>query len=207
VWLDFRAIQDAYMRRRGLDYFENSRRAIYAQRAYAMTNPAGCKFYGPNIWGITASDGPGNLELENATGVRRYRGYYARGAGVADDTHDDCTLAPTAAAASIPFAPELAIPAVLTMHTRFGEYIYSDFGFLDAFNPSFNFYIPVRSGHSIPGFGWVASDYVGIDQGAIFAMIENYRSGMVWNSLRKNPYLRRGLERAGFTGGWLSASH
>jgi hypothetical protein len=172
-----------------------------------MTNPAGCKFYGPNIWGITASDGPGNLELENATGMRRYRGYYARGAGVAVDTHDDCTLAPTAAAASIPFAPELAIPAVLTMHARFGEHIYSDFGFLDAFNPSFNFYIPVRSGHSIPGFGWVASDYVGIDQGAIFAMIENYRSGMIWNSLRKNPYLRRGLERAGFTGGWLSASH
>jgi hypothetical protein len=145
------------------------------------------------------------LELENATGTRRYRGYYARGAGIAD-TQDDCTLAPTAAAASIPFAPELAIPAVLSMHTRFGEYIYSDFGFLDAFNPSFDFYIPVRSGRSIPGFGWVANDYVGIDQGAIFAMIENYRSGMVWNSMRKNPYLRRGLERAGFTGGWLSAS-
>jgi len=205
VWMDLREIQDAYMRRRGLDYFENSRRAIYAQRAYAITNPARCKFYGANIWGITASDGPGNLELENATGMRRYRGYYARGAGVAD-THDDCTLAPTAAAASIPFAPELAIPAVLAMHARFGEYIYSDFGFLDAFNSSFDFYIPVRSGHSIPGFGWVANDYVGIDQGAIFAMIENYRSGMIWNSLRKNPYLRRGLERAGFTGGWLSAS-
>jgi hypothetical protein len=203
--MDFREIQDAYMRRRGLDYFENTRRAIYAQRAYAMTNPAHCKFYGANIWGITASDGPGNLELKNATGMRHYRGYYARGAGVAD-THDDCTLAPTAAAASIPFAPELAIPAVLTMHTRFGEYIYSDFGFLDAFNPSFDFYIPVRSGRSIPGFGWVAHDYVGIDQGAIFAMIENYRSGMIWNSMRKNPYLRRGLERAGFTGGWLSAS-
>ncbi|MET0440719.1 MAG: glucoamylase family protein [Casimicrobiaceae bacterium] len=205
VWMDFRAIQDAYMRRRGLDYFENSRRATYAQRAYAMTNPAQCKFYGANVWGITASDGPGDLELENASGKRRYRGYYARGAGVAD-THDDCTLAPTAAAASIVFAPELAIPAVLAMHARFGEFIYSDFGFLDAFNPSFDFHIPVRSGRSIPGFGWVAGDYIGIDQGAIFAMIENYRSGMVWDAMRKNAHLRRGLERAGFTGGWLSAS-
>ena len=74
VWIDFREIQDAYMRRRGLDYFENSRRATYAQRAYAMTNPAQCKDYGANVWGITASDGPGDLELENASGKRRYRG-------------------------------------------------------------------------------------------------------------------------------------
>jgi len=206
VWMDFREIQDAYMRRRGLDYFENSRRAIYAQRAYAMTNPLRCKDYGADVWGITASDGPGSIgELENATGKRRYRGYYARGVGDVE-THDDCTLAPTAAAASIPFAPELAIPAVLAMHTQFGKYIYSDFGFLDAFNPSFDFDVPVRTGRCIPGFGWVAGDYIGIDQGAIFAMIENYRSGMVWNVMRKNPYLRRGLDRAGFTGGWLSAS-
>ena len=208
VWMDFREIQDAYMRRRGLDYFENSRRAIYAQRAYAITNPQKCKDYGANVWGITASDGPANVELENAGGKRHYRAYYARGVGTAGSVPalDDCTLAPTAAAASIPFAPELAIPAVLAMHTQFGKYIYAEYGFLDSFNPSFDFDVPLVTGRNIPGFGWVAGDYIGIDQGAIFAMIENYRSGMVWNVMRRNPYLRLGLDRAGFTGGWLSAS-
>jgi hypothetical protein len=205
VWMDFRDIQDAYMRGRGLDYFENSRRAIYAQRSYAMTNPLRCKDYGATVWGITASDGPADVELENASGKRRYRSYAARGAGGVD-THDDCTLAPTAAAASIPFAPELAIPAVLDMHKRFGKHIYADYGFLDSFNSTFDFDVPLRHGRSIPGFGWVAGDYLGIDQGAIFAMIENYRSAMIWNAMRKNAHLRRGLERAGFTGGWLSAS-
>jgi hypothetical protein len=206
VWMDFRDIRDAYMRERGIDYFENTRRAIYAQRSYAMSNPLRCKDYGATIWGITASDGPADIELENASGVRQYRSYAARGAGGVE-THDDCTLAPTAAAASIPFAPELAIPAVLDMHKRFGEHIYADYGFLDAFNRSFDFDVPLRHGRCIPGFGWVAGDYLGIDQGAIFAMIENYRSAMIWNEMRKNAHLRRGLERAGFTGGWLTASN
>jgi len=104
------------------------------------------------------------------------------------------------------FAPELAIPAVLSMHSRYGKYIYADYGFLDAFNPSFDFDIPLAHGRCIPGFGWVAGDYIGIDQGAIFAMIENYRSGMVWNVMHENKYIRHGLDRAGFSGGWLSAS-
>ena len=95
------------MRGRGLDYFENSRRAVYAQQAYAIANPLRCNDYGATVWGITASDGPADIELEDANGKRMYRGYAARGT----DTHDDCTLAPTATVASIPFAPELAIPA------------------------------------------------------------------------------------------------
>src|SRR5882672_2301857 len=136
VWLDFRKIQDAYMRKRGIDYFENSRRAIYAQQAYAIANPLGCKGYGAAMWGITASDGPGNFEIDDPRGSRVFRAYSARGIGGAA-AHDDCTLAPTAAVASIPFAPEVAIPAVLNMHHRFGQYIYGTYGFLDAFNTSF----------------------------------------------------------------------
>ena len=118
---------------------------------------------------------------------------------------DDGTLAPTAAAASIPFAPEIAIPAVIEMHRRYGEHIYSTYGFLDAFNPSFEFDVPVRQGRIIPGVGWVGPDYLGIDQGPIVAMMENHRSELVWRVMRKNPHIRRGLERAGFTGGWLEA--
>jgi hypothetical protein len=58
----------------------------------------------------------------------------------------------------------------------------------------------------VPNLGWVADDYLGIDEGPIMAMIENYRSGLIWNIMRRNPYVRRGLERAGFTGGWLGTA-
>ncbi|HVO88182.1 MAG TPA: glucoamylase family protein [Casimicrobiaceae bacterium] len=205
VWLDFRKIQDAYMRRQGIDYFENSRRAIYAQQAYAIANPLKCKDYGATIWGITASDGPAEVEMDIAGGKRKYRAYSARGIGGAS-AHDDCTLAPTATVASIPFAPELAIAAVLDMNRRFGQHIYSTYGFLDAFNPSFDYDVPLQHGQCLTGFGWVDNDYLGIDQGAIFAMIENYRSEMIWRVMHRNSYVRRGLERAGFSGGWLTAS-
>ena len=206
VWIDFRELRDAYMRRRGLDYFENTRRAIYVQQAYAIANPLGCKGYGATVWGITASDGPADVELGEGKAMRKFRTYAARGAGGAG-TYDDCTLAPTAAVASLPFAPELAVPAVLEMQKRFGKHIYSQYGFLDAFNPSFDFVdVPLHHGRCIPGFGWVDGDYLGIDQGAILAMIENYRSAMIWDVMRTNPYVRRGLMQAGFEGGWLEAS-
>jgi hypothetical protein len=203
VWADLRDIQDTYMKRRGLDYFENSRRAVYAQQAYAIANPRGCRDYGATIWGITASDGPADVEIESTTGPRAFRSYTARGIDLTGK-HDDCTLAPTAVIASIPFAPELVIPTTLEMHRRFGQHIYSKYGFLDAFNRTFLFDVPLRHGRHIREFGWVAGDYLGIDQGAILAMIENYRSALVWRVMRKNPYLRRGLEQAGFSGGWLA---
>jgi len=61
----------------------------------------------------------------------------------------------------------------------------------------------LRHGKVIGNLGWVASDYLGIDQGPIIAMIENYRSELIWNIMKRNPYIRKGLERAGFSGGWL----
>jgi hypothetical protein len=200
--MDLRDIQDEYMRQRGLDYFENSRRAVYAQQAYAIANPLRCKDYGATVWGITASDGPADIELPYAGAVRRFRSYAARGT----NTDDDCTLAPTAVVASLPFAPELVVPTVLEIHRRYGEHIYSKYGFLDAFNPSFDFDVPLRHGRRIRGFGWVDEDYLGIDQGAIVAMLENYRSGLIWRVMRGNPHLRRGLHRAGFSGGWLATA-
>ena len=202
VWTDLRDIRDPYMQRRGLDYFENSRRAVYAQRAYAIANPRQCRDYGPTVWGITASDGPADMEIEDANGRRTFRSYTARGVDTAGKS-DDCTLAPTAVVASIPFAPELAIPAIIDMHRRFGQHIYSKYGFLDAFNRTFLFDVPLRHGRYVPNFGWVDVDYLGIDQGVMVAMLENHRSGLVWRVMRNNPYLRRGLERAGFSGGWL----
>ncbi len=202
LWVDFRGLQDAFTRERGLDYFKNSRRAAYAHRAYAVANPMGWKGYGENVWGLSACDGPLDATLSYAGERRRFWTYAARGASP-NDTRDDGTIAPTAAAASIPFAPEIAIPAVLEMHRRYGEHVFGTYGFLDAFNPSFDFEVPIQHGRVIPGFGWVDGDYLGIDQGPILAMLENYRSGLVWETMKRNRHLRRGLQRAGFTGGWL----
>lgn len=201
TWVDFRGLQDAYLRARGIDYFENNRRAVYAQRAYAIANPHGWKDYGSDIWGVTASDGPANVTCIYDGKPRTFRAYAARGAGSGD--YDDGTLAPTALVASIAVAPEIVLPAIEEVTRRFGAHLYSTYGYLDAFNPSFDFNVPLTLGRCIPGFGWVANDYLGIDQGPIVAMIENYRSELIWRTMRKSPHLRRGLVRAGFTGGWL----
>ncbi|MET0265528.1 MAG: glucoamylase family protein [Duganella sp.] len=203
VWIDFRGIRDAYMRQRGYDYFENSRRATYAQQAYAIANPLGCKDYGAKVWGQTASDGPVDKVLDYRGRKLAFRSYAARGAG-GEAAYDDCTLVPTAAAGSLPFAPEIVIPAVLEMRQRYGDFLYGKYGFLDSFNPSFNYDVPLQHGRVIPGKGWVADDYLGIDQGPILAMTENHRNELVWRVMRKNPAIRLGLERAGFSGGWLS---
>jgi hypothetical protein len=162
------------------------------------------KLYGENVWGLTASDGPQAVEEQYNGQSRKFRHYSARGAGQ-QDSFDDGTVAPTAAAASLPFAPEIVIPAVEEMHQLFGGQLYSQYGFLDAFNPSFTYDVPLKTGHLVAGIGWIAGDYIGIDEGPILTMIENYRDDFVWNVMRKNPYLRRGLKRAGFTGGWLDA--
>ena len=214
VWVDFRGIRDAYMRKHGLDYFENSRRATYTQRRYAIANPKHWEAYGKNIWGISASDGPGAAEPYEGRETS-FLHYAARGVGVGHIV-DDGTIAPTAAISSLPFAPEIVLPATLEMYHRFGSAIYSSYGFLDAFNASFH--EPSESpaagqAHApdSPGdrggrgyTGWVDPDYIGIDEGPIIAMIENYRSDLVWRVMRSDPYLRQGLERAGFSGGWLA---
>ena len=91
------------------------------------------------------------------------------------------------------------------MHRRWGDHLYSKYGFLDSFNPTLKVAVRTQHGRVVPGVGWFDGDHLGIDQGPIVAMIENYRSGLVWRVMRRNPYVRRGLERAGFTGGWLAA--
>ena len=202
VWIDFRGIHDAFMRDKGIDYFENSRRAAYSQQAYAIENPGGWKGYGKNIWGLTASDGPTDASFEFNGETRLFRTYTARGAGI-EHVVDDGTIVPTAAAGSIAFAPEIVIPAIEAMHDRYGKDIYGEYGFLDAFNPSFTFAeAPLQHGR-VTGSGWVDGDYLGIDQGPIVLMIENYRSDFIWEVMRRNPYIQRGLQRAGFSGGWL----
>src|SRR6266513_398342 len=149
--------------------------------------------------GMSASDGPGPARESNLGGDRRFLRYAARGVALGRIV-DDGTIAPTAAISSLPFAPEIVLPAALEMYHRFGTSIYSSYGFLDAFNASF----PGPQSPPQPTLpGWVDQDYIGIDQGPILAMIENYRSALVWRVMHSNSYMREGLERAGFSGGWL----
>lgn len=202
IWIDFRDIQDEFMKSKNSNYFENSRKATYAQRDYAIANPGSWVGYGENLWGLTASDGPGKYRQKVNGTKRTFRGYSARGVGP-HSAFDDGTLAPTALVGSLPFAPEIVIPAMEATYQGYGKHLYTKYGFLDAFNPSFRFNLNSKTGTVIPGVGWISKDYIGIDQGAILTMIENYQSELIWRTMRKNPYVKRGLERAGFTGWWL----
>ena len=205
MFIDFRGIRDAYMRGKGIDYFENSRRATLAQRAYAIANPMGWRDYGADVWGLTAADGPLDTTMTVNGTSRRFYTYAARGAAMTE-VRDDGTVAPTAAGGSIPFAPEICVPALQAMVSRHGGDLFGPYGFVDSFNPSFtDASVPTRHGRVVPGKGWYDGDMLGIDQGPILSMIENHRSGLVWRVMRDDPIIRRGLERAGFSGGWLKA--
>jgi hypothetical protein len=206
VWVDFRGIRDPYMRGRGIDYFENSRRAALSQRAYATANPSGYREYGRDIWGLTAADGPIDTVMTVDGRAIQFWTYSARGAA-ATEVRDDGTIAPTASAASIAFTPHESMRAIRAMRERANGVLYQQYGFLDSFNPTLrDTLVRVRHGRVDPVAGWIDGDYLGIDQGPIVAMIENFRSDLVWTTMRRNPYIVRGLRRAGFTGGWLDAA-
>ena len=192
LYIDFRNIQDDYMRARNSNYFENSRLATLANRNYCIENPHGYRDYGPKIWGLTACDGPATGETGDYTHEERpFRGYSARGPANQPHSFDDGTIAPTAAGGSIMFTPEESLTALEHMWNIYGSDLVGEYGFRDAFNPTY------RKG---PGneHGWFDSDYLGIDQGPILLSLENHESGLIWHLMMQNPYVRRGLERAGF---------
>jgi hypothetical protein len=202
AWVDFRGVADPWLRARGLDYFENSRRATHAQRAYAIANPEGWAGYGSDVWGITACDGPADVQRSFGGRPRRFISYAGRGMGGAQ-AYDDGTIAPYGAGSSLPFAPEIVAPALAAMHTRHGTHIYGRYGFF-AFNPSFSYTdVKLTHGRVVPGFGWVDNDYLGIEVGPLLLMLANHRDGAVWRTMRGQPWLVRGLQCAGFSGGWL----
>ena len=203
LWIDFRGIRDAYMQSRGIDYFENSRRATIAQRAYGIANPGKFRDYGANVWGLTASDGPMDTTFVVDNALREFHTYWARGAA-ANEVRDDGTIAPTAAGGSVAFAPEIAIPALRELRVRYGDPLFGQYGFLDAFNSTYrDARARVTQGRVVDGIAWFDTDYLGIDQGPIIGMIENYRTGLIWKLMKQSPYIRLGLRRAGFSGGWL----
>ncbi len=194
-WIDFRGITDDYMRERGIDYFENSRRATYVQREYARRNTRGFAGYDEECWGITASDGPGPASRSIDGTVRRFWNYHARGV---PNGPDDGTLSPWALLASLPFAPEIVIPTTDAVEKRYPA-LAGAYGFASSFNPTFR---TPSSGAA----GWISPAHYAINQGPVALMIENVRSELVWGLMRTCPYVIDGLRRAGFRGGWLDAA-
>ncbi len=168
-WIDFRNIWDSTMKSRGITYAENSRRATLAQRVYCASYAPAAYVYNDSLWGLTACDGPPPAY------------YNARGAPPAQN--DDGTIAPTAAAGSIAFAPEVVIPALRNMYNTYRTQLWFQYGFRDAFNVSQT---------------WWDVDAIGIDEGPMVMMIENYRTQSVWNRFMQNADVERGLQQAGF---------
>jgi hypothetical protein len=165
AWIDYRHRGE----RRGThtDYFVNSINATRAHRAFCINLAAEFPSYGPDIWGITASDSA--------------KGYLAWG-GPPRDPAIDGTVVPSAAGGSLMFTPDISLPALRAMHAKFGAKIHGKFGFVDAFNPN---------------NGWVDPDVIGIDVGITLLSAENLRTGQVWHWFMRNREILRAMDLIG----------
>lgn len=182
MFVDFRGLADDYMKAKGIDYFENSRRATLSNWKYCIDNPNGWIGYDSLTWGISACDGPGNFERDG----KRFYGYGGRGAtGPEDFIFEDGTITPEAAGGSVPFSPEICIPTLKNLYEKYGSKgLWGKYGLKDAFNLTVD---------------WYDKDYLGLDQGPILIMIENFRTGLVWKYAMKDPIIQNGLKRLNFS--------
>jgi hypothetical protein len=181
AFIDFRGLGDKYMKEKGIDYFENSRRATYVQREYAIQNPKGWVGYDSLCWGFTACDGPGNTYN---FGNKKFEGYAGRGSSGKNNTiAEDGTIAPYGPMSSLPFAPEIVLPTMKSINAKYGKELWGKYGYYDSFNPTAK---------------WVNNDFIGIDEGPMLIMIENFRTGLVWDYVMKDPVIQKGLTKLGF---------
>ena len=162
AWFDFRDKRDKYA-----DYFQNSSLATEAHRRFCIDLAKQFPDYGDDLWGITASDSD--------------KGYVIWGGPPAMGPIDG-TVVPSASAGSLPFLPQPAMRVLRNIKDHYGG-AWSQYGFVNAFNPLKN---------------WYDHDVVGIDVGITMLMAENVRTGFVWNTFMKNSEAQRGMARAGF---------
>ena len=162
--LDPRGLKDRYA-----DYWEQNKNHTLINREHCVRNPNKFKGYGENCWGLTAGD--------------TYNGYEAY-----SPTNDKGTITPTAALSAFPYTPEYSMQALKHFYNDLGDKIWSEYGFVDAFNETQN---------------WYAKSHLAIDQGPIVAMIENYRSGLLWKLFMSCPEIQSGLKKLGFESPWL----
>ena len=137
--------------------------ATLAHRQFCIDLKSQFPGYSENIWGITASDSA--------------RGYVAWG-GPPATRQIDGSVVPCAAGGSLMLAPQVCVPALMEMRSRFGDRIYQRYGFVDAFHPT---------------NGWTDRDVIGIDVGITLLSAENLRTGKVWSWFMRNRQIRRAM--------------
>jgi hypothetical protein len=157
--IDPNGLKDRYA-----DYLDQNTKHVLINREHCIRNPNHYKGYGPNCWGLTASD--------------NHIGYAAH-----SPTEDLGVIAPTAALSSFPYTPEFSMQALRHFYEDLGDRIWSEYGFVDAFNETQN---------------WYAKSHLAIDQGPIIVMIENYRTGLLWKLFMRNKEIQNGLRKLGF---------
>jgi hypothetical protein len=163
AWFDFRGKRDRYA-----DYFRNSIVATDVHRRFCLDLAKQFPDYTDDLWGISASDSK--------------KGYVIWG-GPPSAGPIDGTVVPCATGGSLPFQPEATMRVLRNIKNRYGQKTWSDYGFVDAFNPLTN---------------WYDTDVIGIDIGITMVMAENARTAFVWDTFMKNPEAMRALDRAGF---------
>ena len=191
VWIDFRGIQDEFMESKGIDYFENSERATRVQQLYAIENTGKFEGYGKYFWGLTISDGPCSSSLKvNGKG---FLGHARRGVPYGPD---DGTVSPWSAVTSLPFAPDIVLPLIERLLKEQDMNIPVSYGFKSSYNPTFT-----HKPHS--PYGWRSPWHYATNQGPAMPLIENFRTGFLWDMMKNSNYISEGLRMAGFKGGWL----
>ena len=163
AWFDFRGKRDRYA-----DYFRNSIVATDVHRRFCLDLAKQFPDYSDDLWGISASDSK--------------HGYVVWG-GPPSTGPIDGTVVPCAAAGSLPFQPDASMRVLRNIKNRYGQKTWSDYGFVDSFNPLVN---------------WYDTDVIGIDTGITMVMAENARTAFVWDTFMKNPEAKRAMIRAGF---------
>ncbi len=169
IWLDLQDQNDGFA-----DYFQNSVNASRANRAFCIDQASKFAGYGPDLWGLSASEGPG--------------GYRAYGAPPGWTVSHDGTIAPTACGSSIVFTPEESIACLENIRTHYSDTMWGPYGFSDAMNV---------------GKQWFSNKVLAIDQGPLLLMIENYRTGLIWKFMAQSAPVRTALEKIGFQKGHL----
>lgn len=157
--IDPNGLKDVYA-----NYWEQNKNHTLINREHALRNPNKFKGYSANCWGLTASD--------------NQQGYAAH-----SPTEDLGVITPTAALSSFPYTPEYSMQALKYFYYKLGDRLWSEYGFVDAFNESKN---------------WYAESHLAIDQGPIIVMIENYRSGLLWKLFMNIPEIQQGMKKLGF---------
>lgn len=153
-----------------VNYWEVNVNHSKINRAYCIENPKNFEAYGEDCWGLTAS------YSRNADGTIGYNAHHP--------TNDVGVISPTAAIGSIVYTPDESLDALHFFYEH-RDALLGPAGFYDAFSPEYNF--------------WVAEAYLAIDQGPQIIMIENFRTGLLWNLFMQNEDVQNGLDELGFS--------